>query len=359
MKILNRYVFSELGKSFLTGMMVFSFILLLNNIFQFIDLLVTKNVNVFTVGKLFAYTLITLFSMTVPISMLFSVILTYGRLSEDNEILILRSAGMNTIKFTWQPVVMAILLTLVLFKLNFDVLPEVQGRFQSVYTEILKKKPVVKFEPQTFTTVGEYKVYVHGVDHTKNELVGINIYKPFNISIFAKHGTVVNVVNKGFRFNLYDGTMIYGTLADTEKTTYVKFGNYVTVIPLPDDQTDMATKTLREFTSSGLLKEIEIYKVKGLPVTFMETEYYLRWAISFAAVVFVIVGLPISFMIKKGSKSIGLGVCLLIIGVYYFLLITGITTAEKGRFAAKYALWLSDMILLCAGVYLNLKLFKK
>jgi len=359
MKLINKYITLELVKSFFMGLIVFSFILLLNSIFQFIDMLVTKYVSVFTVGKLLFYTVLTLVSITVPISLLFSVILTYGRMSEDNEITVLRSSGVNTLKFIWQPLFIGLLAAVFLLWMNTEILPKVQKRFQVIYTTIAKTKPVIKFEPKTFTTVGEYKVYVNETDKLRNRLINVNIYKPLELSIFAKYGIAKYIPGKGVKFDLYDGTIHYGTFDNISKISYSKFRNYVTLIPIPEDDTVTVTKTLREFTSKELQSEIQNYKKHNIPATFMETEYYLRWSLSFSAIALIFCGIPVSILLRKGSKSVGLGVCLLIIGVFYFLLITGVTTAEKGRFAAKYIIWLPNIAMLLAGTWFNYRLFRK
>ncbi|MFA6613495.1 MAG: LptF/LptG family permease, partial [Endomicrobiia bacterium] len=94
-KILHRYIVKEFVSSFIFGLTVFSAILLLDQIFQLIDLFLSKGVGFFLIFQLFILIIPNILSLTIPMAILFGVLLSYGRLCEDNEITVMKATGIN------------------------------------------------------------------------------------------------------------------------------------------------------------------------------------------------------------------------------------------------------------------------
>lgn len=350
MKIISKYIFKELVKSFLISFLIFTFILLLNNIFQLINLFINKSTNIVLTVKLLFYLILTLFTLTVPISILFSIIFTYSKMNEDNELLVLKTFGKKSRIFLWQPLITGIFLTVLLCWMNLNVSPIIQQQFQKIYRQLFVKTSQLKFEPKKFINIGDHRIYVNKLKN--NVLYGVNIYKPFELSIFSKKA-ITKKNEKGIEFNLFDGIIQYYS-QDLFKVTQFKFDSYKIFIQLQEQSlSSLPSKSLREFTAKELLNEIENYKKQGLNTCFLETEYFLRWTISFASITFVISGLIYVTKIKH-SKFFGLGLAVIMIGIYYFVLISSITLAEKSIITPKYILWLPNIILLLISfIYYN------
>ena len=102
-KILTRYVLTEYISPLLLGIIIFTFVLLLDNIFDFIDLFLNKGIKIATILKLLFLILPGIFSLTVPMGFLLGSLLSFGRLSEDGEITALRSSGQHILRLFWPP----------------------------------------------------------------------------------------------------------------------------------------------------------------------------------------------------------------------------------------------------------------
>ena len=360
MKILTRYIYKELISSFFVGMLVFTFILFMNSIFQLIDLLVTKKVSLVIISELTLYIILTLFTFTVPISIFFAVIFTYSKLSESNEITALRSAGIPVVHYIWQPLLASILLTVILCWINLYSIPKTQGQFMKIYNAIIQKQPLSRFEEKTFVELGDYKIYVDRVNNKTNDLSGINIYKlgAENKLIIAKKGKATFDTSKGLIFTLNDGIIETASSIEPDRLTRFSFVDYKITIPVNDEKQIKQARTIREFTGNELLTEIENYKKQNLSFSHLKIEYILRWVISFSAFCLVLVGLPMGIMTRQTGRSLGMGLSIVIIGIYYFLLMLGITLAEKQVFSADYILWLSNVVMLAGGLMLNYRVIK-
>ncbi|MFN3966233.1 MAG: LptF/LptG family permease, partial [Endomicrobiia bacterium] len=328
MKIISKYIYKQIFTSFIIGFIVFTSVLLLNNLFQIFDLLINKGVSIFDIIKLVGLMILSIFTVTVPMSLLFSVILTYSRMAEDNEIIALNSSAVNTFVFTYQPIILSVLVSLVLCWLNLSIVPKVESKFRNLYFSIAKKQPILKFQKKTFNKIGNYRIYIDDIDKKNEVLKGITIYQfedsslqgsQRQIRIIAKTGKVsFDSFGKMF-FSLNNGIIQTWSENLQDKFTHFSFENYLVSIQT-EKRTDFGeVKTLREMTGKELIDEIKRYKIQGIPTTYLETEYYLRWAIGFSAVSLVIIGLPLGIIAHRGGRTISFGLSILILCLYYFL----------------------------------------
>src|SRR4249920_1151057 len=96
MKIIDRYISRQLIVSLLFAIVVLSFVLVLGNIFRkLLPLLVNHDLPVEYVIGFIAYVLPFSLIFTIPWGLLTAVLLVFGRLSADNELIALRANGVS------------------------------------------------------------------------------------------------------------------------------------------------------------------------------------------------------------------------------------------------------------------------
>jgi len=108
-KIVHRYVFREIVVPFLFGLSVFTFILLIARLLKLIELVVTRGVPVLNILQLLSYIMPAFLEVTVPMAMLLAILVAFGRLSADSEMVALRSSGLSLYQLI-APVAMVALL---------------------------------------------------------------------------------------------------------------------------------------------------------------------------------------------------------------------------------------------------------
>src|SRR5439155_22666610 len=108
-KIVHRYVFREILVPFLFGLSVFTFILLIARLLKLIELVVTRGVPVLNILRLLSYIMPAFLEVTVPMAMLLAILVAFGRLSADSEMVALRSSGLSLYQLI-APVAMVALL---------------------------------------------------------------------------------------------------------------------------------------------------------------------------------------------------------------------------------------------------------
>ena len=96
--------------SFLMGAVVFIFILLMFQAIRLTEFVLAHGVNFTTILQIMTYLTVGFLPIILPMSLLFSVLLTYGRLSNDSEIVSLKSIGISD-KTLYSPAILLAALT--------------------------------------------------------------------------------------------------------------------------------------------------------------------------------------------------------------------------------------------------------
>ena len=364
-KILHRYIVKEFLGSFAFGLIVFSAILLIDQIFQFVDLFLARGVAFWLVLQLFLLVIPTILSLTIPMAILFGVLISYGRFAEDNEITVMKATGVDYKTLAMPVIVFVAIISLGLVFFNHDLAPSTHKYFRTLYKNILTQTPLAKFNEKTITDIGDYKFYAHKVNSKNNTMEGINIYKfsdknsddnvPWRI---ASSSATIKVTGNKVMLKLYNG---YWQRTEPNKPgsiIHTNFHSYQFEVPI-DQNISFDDLSLKELSSKKLRAKIKKIPENDQQIYTYKNEYWLRWILSIAPIAFVIIAVPIGIMAGKGGKAISFGMSLGVILIYYMLLIVGINLGEKGIIPSAIILWLPNMVITLIGLMLFKKMSKK
>ena len=93
--ILDRYIVKEIIPNVFIGLMVFTFVMLMNQILLLAEILITRRVDFINIFLIIYYSLPALTVLTIPMSLLLGILLGLGRLSSDSELTVMRAAGIS------------------------------------------------------------------------------------------------------------------------------------------------------------------------------------------------------------------------------------------------------------------------
>jgi lipopolysaccharide export system permease protein len=150
LKKLDKLVLKAFFPPFLLTFFVVIFILLTQFMLKYFDDFVGKNLSYSTYAELLFFFSINSVPLALPISILLSSIMTYGNLSEHNELTAIKSAGISLVRII-QPVFFVVcLLTMLAFLFNDRVLPYANLRAYSLLYDITTKKAAFNIKEGTF-----------------------------------------------------------------------------------------------------------------------------------------------------------------------------------------------------------------
>jgi LPS export ABC transporter permease LptG len=121
-------------------------------------------------------------------------------------------------------------------------------------------------------------------------------------------------------------------------------------IPATQNSQEHEPTTLGEIKFADLLRSAQT----GDPVTrrWHLIEYHRRLALPTACIVLALVGIPLGLSSKKGGKSSGFVLTILLVFLYYSLSLIGVSFAKQGRLSPAAGVWLADLAFLAGGVFL-------
>ena len=81
-------------------------------------------------------------------------------------------------------------------------------------------------------------------------------------------------------------------------------------------------------------------------------EFHRRFALPTACLVLAMVGIPLGLSSKKGGKSSGFVLTILLVFLYYSLSLIGVSLARQARVSPAAGVWLADFLFLIGGAFL-------
>src|SRR5205814_4429519 len=195
MRIIDRYISRQLIVNLLFAIVVLSFVLVIGNIFRkLLPLLVNHDLPVEYLVGLVAYVLPFSLIFTIPWGLLTAVMLVFGRLSADNELIALRSNGVSITRICLPLVIIALLCTFVSLWLNVKVAPAAQEEMRSTVFNLATRNPMALFgSDQVIDQFPGRKIYVGKKDGNKLENIIVfetnDQYLPMKVT-YARTGSL-------------------------------------------------------------------------------------------------------------------------------------------------------------------------
>ncbi len=178
MRLLRSYILRLHLVPFLLGFGVITFLLVMDTIFDYLDLIVNRGLPVLTVMELFALSLGFIVALSAPCGVLVATLMTFGRLSQDNEITALKASGVNLWSVLVGPLAASGVLALMLVAFNSWVLPETNHAFANLLVDIGRMRPTVRLQEGVFINdFPGYDLLVRSVNGRTNEMRGVTIYQ--------------------------------------------------------------------------------------------------------------------------------------------------------------------------------------
>jgi lipopolysaccharide export system permease protein len=152
-------------------------IFLLQFMMKFADRLVGKGLDTWILIKLVVFNLSWMLVLVVPMATLVATLMAYGNFSQNNEITILKSSGVSLYRMMAAPFAASIVLAVLLFLFNDEVLPDANHQARILMQDISQQKPTLSLEPGFFSQeVSNYAILVRAINSNTNELSGVTIY---------------------------------------------------------------------------------------------------------------------------------------------------------------------------------------
>jgi lipopolysaccharide export system permease protein len=359
------YILKEILPVFLIGMMVFTFILLTDKILKLIEMIVAKGVSLADILTLLLFISPSFLIFTIPMSVLLSTLISFGRLSGDSEITAFKASGLSLYQLFLPVSIFSIAACLLTTLCVFYGLPWGNRGFTAILYKIAQSKADIEIKERVFNDVFDgLVVYVEKVPIEGKKMEGILIYderdKGKTNTIFAREGLLSsNPKSQEVILTLFDGDIHrFDSRADVYQK--IKFDAYDLKLELGKALGTMEKRMRNHEMSIGdIKKKIKQKKMSGEDTTSEQVEIQKRYAIPFACVVFGLIGVPLGIQPRRSGRSYGFVFSILLLLAYYISLTGSEILALRRTIPPYLAGWAPNVIFGGFGIYLLIKTAKE
>ena len=262
MNTLNKYLVKESLIPFLLSLGVITTVLFLQFLIRAIDRFLGKGLDVWIILEYLYLNLAWIIALSVPMSLLISTVMTYGRMSQDNEITALKAAGVSVFSIIKPAVLFGGFVGLVLCLFNNFVLPDMNYHARLLARDIYQKSPELTIEPGYFiNTIPQYSMIVREMEG--NNFKDVKIFSKYSgteqVTIYADKGKLTSKEDI-IILDLENGEIHEIDLEDYNHYRRIKFLTHQITIPIDDlllNRNNESVRTDREMKVSEMIQKIE------------------------------------------------------------------------------------------------------
>ncbi len=351
-RILSLYIIREISSLFLLGIIIFTLVLLMGRLITLTDLVVSHGVPLSDVSRMILYLVPSFLVFTIPMAFLLAVLLAFGRLSADNEIVVIKASGVSLIQMLPPVIICALVAVLLALGASTIGAPWGNSAFKELTFQVLKRNITATIREKTFwDDIPGIVMYTDQYDEQSHTLKGVVIHDGRSpdqpMTIFARDGVVSSEPgSQSLLLSLHNGSIHMAGTGGLYRL--VQFGEYAMSIGekgsssgITRNEPDMWLNELQSMiddpgtTNKNRLKNL--------------AEFHSRFTFPFASLVFAFVAVPLGIQNRRAGKSGGFTISIALILFYYVLMSVVRTLAEKGVAPPAVVLWIPNLTFLGMG----------
>lgn len=349
MAILDRYIIREVGSIFLFGIALFTLILTVNHIFFLARFAAAQHIDVIVVARLLLLRVPYFLAFSLPMALLLGVLLTFGRLSDRNEVVAMRTSGISLIRVAVPVLVGGLVVSALGIALNEWVVPLAEDRYRTEFLQagrVAPQRGYLLFREREGARVSVF--YARHVAENGESMEGLTANQ-FEGDRLVRVIEAARARYSGGGWHLEDGTMY---LLGGPQMVQVRFAR----IDAGIRRTPRDLLAERKDPSEMTIKELRAY-MGVLQRTGESIVQYLVWlhsrlALPSSSVIFALLAVPLGLRPHRSGPSIGLGLTIVILLVYYLLMNTTLALGQSGRLSPLLAAWTPNLVIGAVGAYL-------
>ncbi len=355
MTIIYQYVSREMIKSMLIVLVVVVSIYVLIDFFEKIDKFMDAGLPFSKAAIFFGFNVPFIIAQILPVCVLLSVLIVFGLMGRQNEILALKSSGVSVYALVRPVFTIGVASTILLFFFTEWVVPITSAKANRIWLqEVKQKSAVISKEKNIWIREDREILYIRYYNSAHEAMYGVTLYnfdEDFGLAqrIDAKRG-----VFQGKRWMLYN---VMEQERKPETGTYdVHFlpARYIEFNLLPNDLKTVV-KTSEEMNFKELLAYVRKVESEGYDATLYRVDLHAKIAFPFICIILSVVGSGVALRkrMKEGmpaSIAYGLGLVFLYWIFYSFCISLG----YAGMMPPVAAAWAANLIFFCLGIILLL-----
>jgi lipopolysaccharide export system permease protein len=285
---------------------------------------------------------------------LIATLFTFSRLNNHNEIIVMRSSGLNFWQITRPALMFGILISVMIFWVNENYVPQANAKAKKIWDanmmlESDRKKMKNEIKNLTFYGLQNRLYFINSFDPQENTLNGITIIEYDEAQNIKQKIVALKGAWTGLAWKFFQCQVTNYKDADTASPLRIVIyeEKLMDIKETPEDfmkqRIDVQAMNIRElkkyierFSNSGATKAINNLKV----------DIHQKIAYPFGNFIIVLVGLPFALMVKsrKRSSLTSLGIAIAIGFLFYVANAVALAFGKSGLLPPVLSAWIAPII---------------
>lgn len=356
MSILNRFIARDFLVTFAMTLAVFTSVMCLGVVVKAIDV-AAKGISVVLILKIFALNVPFMLTFSIPMSILTSVLLNFGRMSFDGEVTAMKACGISMWQIVAPILVIALGFSAFCLYINTSLAPENRLKFRAMIAEVGAEEPIKLLEPGVFvrdfpgmliyvssrsgSEVKDVVVYLFDTNgitkqSTHAEYGRISVDKPtatMTVDLFNTHNDILRQQSNGeARWEHVDAKeypysfRIDQVLKRSKVRQKIGEMRYGTVV-----------RNIREIATQ--YPELDPKDLARQRMTLM-VEANKRLSLSASCFAFALIGIPLGMKSKRKESSAGIGIALALVFLFYMFPLIATQLVGKPHLRPDLIVWI-------------------
>jgi LPS export ABC transporter permease LptG/LPS export ABC transporter permease LptF len=367
MRILTRYILREVISHALLGGLLFTFVLFMKDLGRILELVVRDSASLADVARIFAYTLPNALTVTIPMAVLVGILLGLSRLAADSEITAMRTAGMGALDFVRIVSIVSTLALALGLGNSLYLAPHAASALLRLEGSLRSSQASFEIQPRVFyEDFRNYVLYIQDVRPAAGAALWHHVFladltQPANPHITTADAAVVvngdaragdaqtirlHLINGGQHQTSPTDPNQYDISTFTSTDLPIQTGNQEEA-HLGRSDTPILSLPLSELWRGGNQARIDPTQARIYRI-----EFNKRFSYPFACLVLMLVGVPLGLSSRRGGKSTGFVLTILLVFLYYTMSLIGIAFAKTGKLSPFLGVWCANLLFTAAGTFL-------
>jgi len=404
-KTIFLYIVREILFSFFVCFLFFFFVFFVNQLLLMAGQILSKRVPIYQVALLVLYSLPMIVAMASPFACLTGTLMTIGRFTSDNEILVFLSSGLSYKSIFTPAIVVGLVISIFSFLSNDILLPAGTIQFSRLYRRILFSSPALELESNsikyfndtvvvTGPVVGGYIQDIFIMDRTNEGERRIIIAGEAGLEDVGKGKISINLKNafvrtgkenlkKNYDYASAESLQYIVSQEDMVQTVYSVGPREMSSVDVKKEigvkeealqekvETELRKIAADAFDLEDALRRGNQGRITTLSTNWQRSselvrnllrdwslslyrlEYHKKFTIPFGALSFVLVAVAIGLMANKSGQTVGFIIGICIAALYWALLLIGQEMGTRLGFSPFWSMWFPNVLAIAAGVVLT------
>ena len=357
---IDRYIFTEVLGPFLGGNVFFLFILIMFQMLRLAELFITHGVALNRLGRFTSLLALSFIPSTLPVAFLVGLLVGFGRLSADSELVALKASGVSLLRLSAAPAVLAGLVLSLSLALNLEWVPWGERAFKDIILRVSNTRVVSGIKAGSFNSgFFDLLIFADEVDPKTNRLKKVFIYDEREASnpltVTARSGEVITVrtqkeLSSAVVLKLYDGS-IHRPGKGANAYQKIDFGEYSLYLSFEEGGGVVGLKP-RMLSFDKLKEWMDRSELKTDPLGYRlsRTEFWQRITTAFAPLIFVFLGMGLATVRTRAVRSGAALTAIVVFATYWGLQTVALRLSQGGVLPPVIAMEIPNLVMTISAI---------